>query len=211
MRKKSAASPAAEGSTPKRDLLLDTADRLFYRDGFHAVGIDTILAEAGLAKMTLYHHFASKEELIVASLHRRVDAIRTGVKAAMEAAGSSPRKRLLALFDWYEAWFKSKGFNGCAFIRAVGEYPTLESPVHQLVLQQKQKSREGLALLLTEMELPGAKALAAQIQLLLEGAIVCAHTYGDPSTLSAARDAALALIKVAEQKRSAQAAGSRAF
>lgn len=201
--------PGAEGSTPKRDLLLDTADRLFYRDGFHAVGIDTILSEAGLAKMTLYHHFASKEELIVASLKRRGAAIGAGVTAAMEAAGPSPRKRLLALFDWYEAWFKSKGFNGCAFIRAAGEYPVLESPVHQVVMQQKQKSRENIELLLTEMELPAAKSLAAQIQLLLEGAIVCAHTYGDPTTLSAARDAALALIKAGERKREARTGSSK--
>lgn len=209
MRKKPTSPPASEGSTPKRDLLLDTADRLFYRDGFHAVGIDTILSEAGLAKMTLYHHFASKEELIVAALNRRAESIRAGVHAAMEAAGPSPRKRLLALFDWYEGWFKSRGFNGCAFIRAAGEYPVLESPVHQVVMQQKQRSRDAIELLLTEMEVSGAKSLAAQIQLLLEGAIVCAHTYGDPSTISAARDAALALVKSAEPKRGAHAAALR--
>src|SRR3954467_11940888 len=110
-------------STPKRDLLLATAGDIFYRDGYHAVGIDTILAEAGLAKMTLYHHFSSKEELIIAALERRGRKIGEGIRAAVEAAGPSPRKRLLALFDWHEQWFASKDFNGCAFIRAVGEYP----------------------------------------------------------------------------------------
>lgn len=193
-----AASPAA--TTPKRDHLLDTADRLFYRDGFHAVGIDTILAEAGLAKMTLYHHFASKEELIVASLERRGAAILRAREAALAAAGTSPRKRLLALFDSFEAWFTSRDFNGCAFIRAAGEYPELDSPVHQVVVRQKQATRTLLEQLLDEMEVPGAAVLAEQIQLLLEGAIVMAHTRGDPACIKPAREAALALVKSAERK-----------
>ena len=79
-------------STPKRDHLLDTAFRLFYRDGYHAVGIDTILAEAKLAKMTLYHHFSSKEELIVALLDRRSTELGEKVRGLIDQAGSSPRK-----------------------------------------------------------------------------------------------------------------------
>src|SRR5512147_379340 len=86
----------------KRDQLVDSAFRLFYRDGYHAVGIDTILREAEIAKMTLYHHFRSKEDLIVAAIERRSAQIASEVKAALEAAGASPRKRLLAIFDWYE-------------------------------------------------------------------------------------------------------------
>lgn len=182
-------------STPKRDRLLDTAYRLFYRDGYHAVGIDTILAEAGLAKMTLYHHFSSKEELIVAALERRGAEIVAGIEAAVEAVGASPRKRLLALFDWHEGWFKSKDFNGCAFVRAAGEYPELASPVHQVVARRKQASRALLEKLLTDLEVSSPKTLAGQIQLLLEGAIVTAHTTGNPDTILLARDAALALLK----------------
>lgn len=190
-------NPPSPSSTPKRDLLLDTAAGLFYRNGFHAVGIDTILAEAGLAKMTLYHHFSSKEELIVAALERRGQEISNGIRAAVEAAGASPRKKLLAIFDWHERWFKSKDFNGCAFIRAVGEYPKLESPVHQVVTLRKQASRGLLEALLTEMGVSSPKTLAGQIQILLEGAIVTAHTSGDPATINLAREAALALIKAA--------------
>lgn len=201
MSKHTIAKPTSAVSTPKRDLLLDTANRLFYRDGFHAVGIDLILAEAGLAKMTLYHHFSSKEELIIATLNRLGETIAAGVGAAMEAAGLQPRKRLLAIFAWYESWFASKDFNGCAFIRAAGEYPALDSPVHQVVMKQKQTSRDALERLLIEMKLHGPKALAGQIQLLLEGAIVCAHTYGDPSTIRLARDATLSMIKLAEIKK----------
>lgn len=186
-------------STPKRDLLLDTANRLFYRDGFHAVGIDTILAEAGLAKMTLYHHFASKEELIVAALERRGEIVAEGMATAMAAAGTSPRKRLLALFDWHEQWFASKDFNGCAFIRAAGEYTEGDSPVHRAVVNLKQRSRDTIERLLQEMELPNTKTLAAQIHLLLQGAIVTAHIYGDPTMIAVARDATVTLLKAAER------------
>ena len=185
-------------STPKRDLLLDTANRLFYRDGYHAVGIDTILAEAGLAKMTLYHHFKSKEDLIVAALERRAQQIMAERAAAVEAAGASPRRRLLAVFDSYAQWFNRRDFNGCAFIRAVGEYPDLRSAVHAVVARQKEAGRQFLAGLIEEMGVSPAPELAAQIQLLLEGAIVTAHTHGDPGVIESARKAALALLKQAE-------------
>ena len=191
------ATESVPPSTPKRDRLLDTAYRLFYRDGYHAVGIDTILAEAGLAKMTLYHHFSSKEELIVAALERRGQAIASAIMAAVEGAGSSPRKRLLALFDWYEHWFKSKDFNGCGFIRAAGEYTELASPVHQVVTRRKQASRALLEKVLTDLDVTSPKTLAGQIQLLLEGAIVMAHISGNPDTILLAREAALALVKTA--------------
>lgn len=182
-------------STPKRDRLLDTAARLFYRDGYHAVGIDRILAEAGLAKMTLYHHFASKEELIIAALERRGRLVGTALAAALAAAGTSPRKRLQALFDWHQQWFDSEEFNGCAFIRAVGEYPDPDSPVHRAVAAHKARARERIRALLTELEVSDPAGLAKQIHLLLEGSIVSAHTFGDPAVIRSAREAALTLIK----------------
>jgi AcrR family transcriptional regulator len=187
-------------STPKRDHLLDTAFRLFYRDGYHAVGIDTILAEAKLAKMTLYHHFASKEELIVAALDRRSDEIQEAVQAALAKAGSSPRKRLAALFDHYEAWFSAKDFNGCAFIRAVAEYPQVDSPVHQAVVRRKQRSIQLLREILADYGVTGPDVLAEQIYLLIEGAVVSAHTFGDPAAANRARSAALTLVKAARPK-----------
>src|SRR5258708_37367970 len=106
-------------STPKRDHLIATAFRLFYRDGYRAVGIDTILAEAKLAKMTLYHHFASKEALIVAVLEQRSSLINEKVQTLLAEAGPSPMKRFLAYFDRYDAFVSHKEFNGCPFIRSV--------------------------------------------------------------------------------------------
>src|ERR1700760_4093697 len=110
--------PIAVSDSPKRAELVGTAWRLFYRDGYHAVGIDTVLAEAGVAKMTLYKHFPSKEDLIAAVLDRRSSDLRAGLERAIEAAGRSPAKRLLAIFDAFDALFQSADFNGCAFIKA---------------------------------------------------------------------------------------------
>ena len=184
-------------STPKRDHLLATAYRLFYRDGYHAVGIDTILAEAKLAKMTLYHHFASKEELIVAVLERSSGLVKEKVQTLLREAGPSPRKRLLAYFDRYDAFISSKDFNGCPFIRAVAEYPEIHSPVHQCVIRHKQRGLATLRELLAEFDIAEPEPLAQQITLLIEGAIVSAHTFGNTSAWPHARNAALALVKAA--------------
>src|SRR2546429_213904 len=97
--------PTPEASSPKREHLMETAWRLFYRDGYRAVGIDTLLAEAKVAKMTLYNHFDSKEELIIAILEKRSRELLQTVNTSIEAAGSSPQKQLLAVFDGLKQWF----------------------------------------------------------------------------------------------------------
>jgi AcrR family transcriptional regulator len=193
-------TPRAD-STPKRDHLIATAFRLFYRDGYHAVGIDTILAEAKLAKMTLYHHFASKEELIVAVLEQRSVLINEKVRTILSEAGPSPRKQLDAYFDRYEAFFSRKEFNGCPFIRAVAEYPEIQSPVHQAVIRHKQRDIDTLQELLSGFALAEPKPVAQQIALLIEGALVSAHTFGNTTALTHARNAALALVKAARSIR----------
>jgi len=112
-------------------------------------------------------------------------------------AGPSPRKRLLAFFERYEKWFGRADFNGCPFIRAVAEYPLIDSPVHQAVIRHKRRGIGTLRALLADLDVSDPDALAQQISLLLEGAIVSAHTFGDPAALTRAREAALALVKAA--------------
>ena len=86
-------------SSSKRDLLINTALELFSREGFHATGIDRILSESGVAKMTLYNHFKSKDELILAALRRRDETFRNWFMRTVEASAETPRGRLLASFD----------------------------------------------------------------------------------------------------------------
>ena len=112
----------------KREQLVDTALRLFYQDGYHATGIDKIIQEAGVARGTLYKHFKSKDDLILAVLRRRDEEFRAWFKTYVERAASDPRGRLLAMFDGMTEWFKGKAFpgrpfHGCSFINASAPPP----------------------------------------------------------------------------------------
>lgn len=193
----SAPTAAPDSTSPKRDLLMATAWRLFYRDGYRVVGIDTLLAEAGVAKMTLYNHFASKEDLIVAVLEKRDRELRASIAAAVEAAGRSPTRRLLAVFDWLAEWFASKDFNGCAFIRALSEYPEHTHPINQTAWRHKMSVRATLAELCTAAGAKDPAALAETLSLLIDGAIVAAHGTGTAAPAASARATAATLLKLA--------------
>ncbi len=177
----------------RRDHLIDTALKLFCRDGYRATGIDTLLAEAGVAKMTLYNNFGSKEALILAALRRRDEQFRLWFVKRVEAATDDPRERLLAVFDVLDEWLRSDTFRGCAFINAAVEYPELRDPIHTLAAEHKRL----VALFFERLAaVAGAREpaeLAAELSLLKEGAIVTAQVSG---RLEAARDARRAAARL---------------
>lgn len=189
---------ATATSSPKRDHLMATAWRLFYRDGLRVVGIDTILAEAGVAKMTLYNHFASKEELIIAILEKRDLEFRASLMARVEAAATDPAQRLLAVFDWHEAWFGTEDFKGCIFIRAVSEYPDPAHPIHQTAWRHKIAVKTLLADLAATAGAPNPDAFAETLSLLIDGAIVTAHATQSTAPARSARATAAALLQLAQ-------------
>jgi AcrR family transcriptional regulator len=170
-------NPAERGSSAPRDRLLETAGRLFYRNGFQAVGIDRILAESGVAKMTLYRHFASKEELICAYLERADREFWAWVDAAM-APAATPKARLLALMDALARHATSPACLGCPFQGAALAFPNAEHPGHQRAAQNKVALRERLAGLARQARLTAPDALATQLLLLMDGAWVAARVFG---------------------------------
>src|SRR3954452_2395560 len=118
----------AEGATTQlrgdgaRERILSAAYDLFSRRGVRAVGIDAIIAQSGVARMTLYRHFASKEQLVLAYLERREELwTRRWLQAEVEQRASDPAERLLAIFDVFDAWFRREDFEGCAFINIMLE------------------------------------------------------------------------------------------
>ena len=123
----------------RRDHLVDTALNLFSRYGFHATGIDRILSESGVAKMTLYKHFKSKDELILAALRRRDELHRNWFMREVERLAAAPRDRLAALFTALETWFQSDEFSGCCFINATAEYSDKDDPIHAAAAAGKPK------------------------------------------------------------------------
>jgi len=182
--------------SPKRDQLLETAGMLFYRDGYHATGIDRILAEAGIAKMTLYHHFRSKEELILAVLKKRDQTMFESLNQFLDAKRRPPEKLLEAVFDWLIVWIGSKGFRGCAFLKAMAEYQNLNDPIHQAALAHKVALTAEIRRLVVAAGLKKSRNLSEQLSLLLEGAIVQSHAIGNVAPALRAREAARLLIAI---------------
>jgi AcrR family transcriptional regulator len=176
-----------------------TAQQLFYRDGYRVVGIDRLLGEAGVAKMTLYHHFPSKDDLIVAVVEQQDATVRAGLEGAIVAAGSSPVRRLLAVFDWLAAWFKTDDFRGCGFIRAMSEYPDPDHPVHRAAWRHKQAVNARLRELATEAGARHPAELADALSLLIDGAILAAHATGSATSAATAKATAASLLKQATE------------
>lgn len=181
----------------KRDTLVDTALNLFYREGFHAVGIDRILAEAGVAKMTLYNHFRSKDELILSVLRRRDEQFRNWFMREVERRGETPRERLLAIFDVLGEWFETDDFAGCLFIKASAEYIDAGSAIRREIAEHKRLVLDYILELVTLAGAPDPAAVAAQIMILEEGAIIAAHTGGDGDAAQTAKAAADVLLTAA--------------
>lgn len=105
-----------------RERILEGAYELFSQHGINAVGIDTIIAKSGVAKMTLYRHFRSKEELVLAFLNQRAQMwTHEWLEAEIMARGETPTARLLAIFDIFDQWFQQPNFEGCSFINVLLE------------------------------------------------------------------------------------------
>ena len=186
-------------SISRRDQLVDTATRLFSKYGFRATGIDTVLAESGVAKKTLYNHFRSKDELIIATLQKRdedfMQFARTGIARLLPQQSGDPRMlRLLAFFDTLAEWAHSDAFNGCTFINASAEYPRREDPIHVACANHKKLVTQFIEELIAEMHLPDSHQVARQIALLIDGAIVAAHTACDLSSIALAKETARRLL-----------------
>jgi AcrR family transcriptional regulator len=163
---------------PARGRILQTAGRLFYRDGYRAVGVDTIVAEAGATKMTLYRYFPSKDELIAAYLEES----NAGFWRWFEEAAGSPddlaRDRLVALFTALEALATAPACLGCPFLNAVVDFPAPDHPGHRAALAHKQAMRARLLQLTQAAGAAQPQRLADHLLLLADGALMAARLFG---------------------------------
>ena len=184
----------------KRDQLIDTALRLFVHHGFRATGIDTILAEAGVAKMTLYHHFKSKDELIVAALRRRDADWREWFIGRVTKLGRTPRERLFAVFDVMEEWFRNKDYHGCSFGQAATEFRDPRHAIHKMALEHKQQMLAYFRELAANAGAKDPELLAQQISLLVEGAVIHMEVFREPQVARIADAAAQKLVAEAVGK-----------
>jgi AcrR family transcriptional regulator len=183
-----AVAQAAAGRPTARDRILDTAYELFSRHGTRAIGVDRIIAECGIAKMTLYRNFASKDELILAFLEER-DArwTRAWLQAEAERRGDTPAQRLLAIFDTFETWFARDDFEGCSFINVMLEVVEPDHPVRQATVKHLESIRGFVRKLAGEAGIEDTDAFARQWHILMKGSIVSAAE-GDLQAAGRARE-----------------------
>ena len=177
-----------------RERILDTAGRLFYRDGIRAVGVDTIVAEASVAKMSLYRHFPSKDDLVVAYMERMHDEFWAWLAAQTAPYPDEPRRALEAIFEGVVRLAASPQCLGCAFLGMAIEFPEADYPGHRLAIQHKLAVLERLAELAT---LAGARApreLAGQLLLLMDGVWGAVRVFGPGSHAADAAGASRTLI-----------------
>lgn len=182
-------------TTTRRDHLLETAMKLFAERGYHATGIDTIIAEAGVAKMTLYNHFKSKDELIVAGLRQCTDQWLADFARMVEARAADPERRLLAIFDVLCEWHQSPDFCGCPFIKAANEFADESHPVYQAARDYVLRGRDYVASVARQANLREPDELAAELQLLMLGSTAAAQALGCGKSAQTAKAAASALIE----------------
>jgi AcrR family transcriptional regulator len=178
--------------TGARQRLLEVAGRLFYAEGIHAVGIDRIIAEAGVAKATLYAHFSGKEELVAAYLGERSDRWASDVAARVEPLSPGSPERALAPFDLLAERVTVPGYRGCPFINAAAEFPP-PGLVADRIADHRRRVRGTFEALAAEAGgAPGSAA--AELVVLYDGAMTAAHLDADPSAVTGARALAASVV-----------------
>ena len=182
-----------------RERLVATAVELFYRRGFAAVGVDLVIATAGVTKTTFYKHFDSKDELMVAAVHRRDEwESQAWQKAIRKVAGDDPRRQLLGMLDVMDTWFNAPDYHGCMFINTAIEFPNPNDPVHQAAAAYKKKNRDNYRNLAVEAGADSAAAdtFADCYAALIEGTLILRQTQGRNDAARAVRPAVEQLMRV---------------
>jgi AcrR family transcriptional regulator len=183
------------GESAARERVLQTAYDLFHRHTLNTVGVDRIVAEANVAKTTLYRHFSSKDELTVSVLRRHQDVWTTGwLEQAVERRGGTAAARILALFDAFDDWFRRDDYEGCLFARTLLETRDPASPVRNAAVTGLANIRAFVRRLAEDAGVHEPDVFAMQIQMLLLGATVAAVS-GELDAAQRARDVARLLLE----------------
>jgi AcrR family transcriptional regulator len=158
-----------------RERLLTAAYELFSRQGVQAVGVDAIIERSGVARQTMYRHFGSKQELVLAFLARREQLWTVGwLQAEARRRATDPRSQLLAIFDVFDEWFRTPGFEGCSFINVLLEHPAEQHPIHRAAADYLASIRAFLEGLAREAQIAEPEPFARQWHILMKGSIVAA-------------------------------------
>jgi AcrR family transcriptional regulator len=181
-------------AAPKREHLLQVAESVFASEGFKGVSVDRVLAIAGVAKMTLYKGFESKDALICETLRRRASRLETRIRDSIANAGDAPNDQLLSCFDAMEIWSQRSDFNGCYFINALAEFGADDSDISQIVRSYKLHFLQQLETLSIACDVPNPKSFAQTLLLLIDGATVTHMTLNDTASYARAKAVAAHML-----------------
>ena len=180
----------------KCDELVRKALDVFYRNGFHATGMDMLVAQTGVSKTSMYKHFRTKEELIFAVLRLRDELFRNWFCRRLDDLADTPRGQLVAMFDVLKEWFESPEFRGCMFIKAIAEFQNADHPIHVQAAEHKRLLFDHVARIAADAGARDPQGLARQLLVLKEGAIVTATMNDTPTAAQDARAAAQAIVDI---------------
>lgn len=178
----------------KRDELVRKALTVFYANGFHATGMDKLVAETGISKTSMYKHFRTKEDIILATLQLRDTNFRDWLYQRVADLAVTPKGQLLAIFDALEEWFLRPEFRGCMFIKASAEFQELDHPIHVQSAEHKRLLTEHFTKVASAAELRNHQDFTRQLMILKEGAIIMAVMGHSKNPAKDAKAAAQALI-----------------
>jgi AcrR family transcriptional regulator len=167
---------AAVPASGARQRILDTAYELFSRRGVRAVGVDEVIKSASVAKATLYRHFASKDDLVLAFLQQREQLwTKDWVEAEARRRGETPEEQLLAIFDLFHEWFQLEDFEGCSFINILLEMNDRRTAIGQASADHLGNIRSIIRSLAEEAGLREPEQFAHSWHILMKGSIVAAR------------------------------------
>jgi AcrR family transcriptional regulator len=188
---------SATDLTPGARRVLDAASRLFYGNGIHAVGVDTIAAEAGVTKKTLYDRFGSKEELVAAYLRTRDAEWRGYLERFVAERGDDPAVQLLDAFDALARWSAERSPRGCSFVNAHAELPDPQHAGHRAIVEQKRWMTEFFASRAHAAGLRDPGSVADDLMLLYDGALVTRGMHTVDNAMRRARRIAATIVAAA--------------
>lgn len=179
--------------TAPKDKVFQTAARMFYQHGYRAIGVDTLAADSGIGKMTLYRHYPSKDDLIVAYLKDSDELFWSNFEQITKDVATA-REKLLAFFQALQDYVQTPACYGCPFLNVATEYPETDYPGHQVALEHKQSVRARFRHMAEEAGAKKPEVLADQLFLLMDGAYIASRMFGAKNPAVHLAEAARTLI-----------------
>ena len=200
----SATEAIPEAKPDARERILDAAYELYSRRAIRDVGVDEVIERAGVAKATLYRHFPSKDDLVIAFLERREERWTLAwVEAEARRRGTTPEDQLLAIFELFDEWFHRDDFEACSFINVLLEIADPQSDLHRASASYLASIRAFVAGLAEEAQIADPEALAHKWHILMKGSIVAAGE-GDREAARRAREVAALVLGDAQRPSRAE-------